>query len=71
LGGRKSILPVKNEWWGAGVVMSGTRCRFACGPADATAAYGLLLQEIMIGLPFWCRLTRVVLDRIQRVVKWL
>jgi len=40
--GRKGIQPVKTEWWGAGMVMSGARCRFAYGPADAT--HYLLLQ---------------------------
>ena len=49
---------------------SGARCRFAYGPADATATHYLLLQEIQIGftflvLPFWFRLTRVVPDKIQ------
>jgi len=32
------------EWWDAGVVVSGSRCRFAHGPADASAAHYLLLQ---------------------------
>jgi len=30
----------KTEWWDAGV----SRCRFAYGPADATATHYLLLQ---------------------------
>ena len=34
----------KTEWWGAGVVLSGEGCRFAYGPADATATHCLLLQ---------------------------
>jgi len=48
--------------------LSGMRCKFAYGPADATATHYLLLQYIQIGtltflvLPFWCRLIRVVLD---------
>ena len=38
LGGRKGIRPVKTEWWGTGMVMSGVRCKwFAYGPPDATA----------------------------------
>jgi len=44
---RKGIWPVKTEWWDAGVVngyVSGSRCRFAYGPADATATHSLLLQ---------------------------
>jgi len=34
----------KTEWWDAGMVVSGSRCRFAYGPADATATHYLLLQ---------------------------
>jgi len=45
LGGRKGIRPVKNWvvrcWRG---YLSGVRCRFAYGPADATATQCLLLQ---------------------------
>jgi len=33
----------KLEWWGAGMVISGARCRLAYGPADATATHCLLL----------------------------
>ena len=40
--------------------LSGARCRFAYGPADATATHCFLLQ---IGLPFWQQLTWVVLDK--------
>ena len=29
----------KKEWWGAGVVVSGARCRLAYGQADATATH--------------------------------
>ena len=35
---------VKTEWWDAGMVVSGSTCRFAYGPVDATATYYLLLQ---------------------------
>ena len=40
------------------------------GPADAIATQYRLLQQIQIGftfllLPFWCRLTQVVPDKIQ------
>ena len=34
----------KLEWWGAGTVVSGARCRLAYGPVDATATHCLLLQ---------------------------
>jgi len=56
------------KWWGCWhVYLSGTWCRFAYGPADATAMHYLLLQSIQIGftrmvLPFWCRLTQVVVE---------
>jgi len=49
LGGRKGIQP---EWWDAGVVVSGSRCRFAYSPADATATHYLFLQLIQTGLTF-------------------
>jgi len=32
--------------------LSGARCRFAYGPADATATHCLLFQEIQIGFTF-------------------
>jgi len=56
-------------WWCG--YLSGTKCRFADGPADATTTHCLLLQEIQTGLPFWYQLTRVVPDKIQRAVKRL
>jgi len=70
LGGRKGIQPVKN--WVVGCwhsCLSGVRCRFACGPAGATATHYLLLQQIQIGftflvLPFWYQLTRVIPDKV-------
>jgi len=34
----------KNEWWDAGVAVSGSKCRLAYGPADAIATHYLLLQ---------------------------
>jgi len=49
--GWKGIQPVKSEWWNAGVVnLSGPRCRFAYGPADATATHYLLQSSLV--LPF-------------------
>ena len=43
---------------------------FKCAVVNATATNYLLLQYIQVGftfllLPFWCRLTQVVLDKIQ------
>ena len=44
--------------------LTGARCRLAYGPADATATHCLLLQQNQDWfLPFWHRLTRVVLDK--------
>jgi len=42
---RKGIRPVSNwvVWCGHGY-LSGSRCRFAYSPADATASHCLLLQ---------------------------
>jgi len=45
LGGRKGIRPVRN--WVVGCwhgYLSGTRCRFAYGPVDATATHCPLFQ---------------------------
>jgi len=43
-----------DRWdWDVGVVICvGERCRFAYGPADATATHYLLLQQIQIGFTF-------------------
>jgi len=66
LGSRKGIRPVKN---GVGVVgfwrnyLSGARCRLAYVPADATAIHCLASVKSRLVLPFWYRLTRVVLDK--------
>jgi len=67
LGVRKSIRPLKLEWWGVGVVicLPGARCRlFAYGPADATAAASSLASfKSRLVLPFWYQLTIVVLEK--------
>jgi len=61
---RKSIRPVKNWvmrcWCG---YLSGARCRlFAYGPVDATASSSSLASfKSRLVLPFWYRLTQVVL----------
>jgi len=45
--------------------LSEVRCKwFACGPADATATpFISCFIKIQNGLPFWCRLTQVVLEK--------
>jgi len=63
---RKGIRPVKNWvvgcWHGH---LSGARCRLAYGPADATACHSVSLASVKsrLDLPFWYRLTRVVLEK--------
>ena len=64
LGGRKGIRPVKNEWWGVGVVVCLER------GADLHMAQQMPLpltvscsSKIQIVLPFWYRLTQVVLEK--------
>jgi len=66
LGDRKGIQPVKTEWWDSGVVIC-----LAQG-ADLHVAQ-LMTPSLTIScsgksrlvLPFWYRLTRVVLDKVQ------
>ena len=61
LGGRKGIWPVKNDWWGAGMVICLKR------GADLHMAQPMTLPltvscfiKIQIGIPFWYQLTWVV-----------
>jgi len=62
---RKSIRPVKIEWWGTGVVIC-----LECGANDLHMVQLMPLppiiscfSKIQIGLPFWCQLTQVVLEK--------
>jgi len=71
LGSRKGIWPVKKLSGRMLVWLSGLRCRFAYGLAEATATHYVLLQWVQTGftflvLPFWYRLTQVVPDKIQK-----
>jgi len=69
LGSRKGIRPAKN--WVVGCwhgYVSGSRCRFAYGPAVATSAHCLLLQKIQIGFTF---LVTAQGSTGQRAVKWV
>jgi len=64
LGSRKGIRPVKTEWWGNGVVLSGARCKwFAYGPTDAIATSSFLAPVKSRMVSFWCRITQVVLEK--------
>ena len=66
LGGRKGIRPEKNEWWGTGVVI--------CLEQGANDLHIVQLMPLLThiiscfikiqnGLPFWCRLTYIVLEK--------
>jgi len=64
---RKSIRPVKIDWWGVGVVICqwGADCLHN-SPADATATQtpsSLASFKSRLVLPFWCRLTHIVLEK--------
>ena len=63
-GGRKGIRPVNNRvvgcWRG---YLSGSRCRLAYGPADATATHSLASVKSRLVLALWYRLTRLVPDK--------
>jgi len=45
--------------------LSGARCRFAYGPADATATIVSCSSKSILVLPFWYWLTPVVPEKIQ------
>ena len=58
LGVRKSIRPVKIEWWGVGVVI----CRlFAYGPAKTASSLASFKSRLVLLIRF--RLTQVVLEK--------
>ena len=72
LGGRKGIQPVKPEWWDAGMVM----CLGQGSDLHMTQLMPLPLtiscsSKYRLVLPFWCRLTQVVMDKIQEGLKRL
>jgi len=65
LGGRIGIQPVKTDWWGTGMVICLER-----GANDLHMVQLMPLppiiscsSKIQNGLPFWCRLTQVVLEK--------
>jgi len=66
MGSRKGIRPLKTEWWDAGVVMclgQGADLPMAqLMPLPLTISCS---SESRLVLPFWCRLTRVVRDKVQ------
>jgi len=64
LGGRKGIPPVKNEWWGSGVVICLERDA-ELHMAQLMPRHSLSLASVKsrLVLPFWYQLTQVVLDK--------
>jgi len=61
LGGRKGIRPVKTEWWGASVVRVRADLHTAqLMPLPLTVT---CFSKIQTALPFWYRLTWVVLEK--------
>jgi len=66
LGGRKGIRPVNTEWWGTGVVICLDRCAdlhmSQLMPLPLTVSCSSRLKSRLV-LPFWYRLTQVVLEK--------
>jgi len=68
LGVRKGIRPVKNEWWGVGVVIClerGADCLHMVQliPLHPKTPSSLALFRSRLVLPFWYQLTQVVLQK--------
>jgi len=71
VGWRKGIWPVKTEWWDAGVIMclgQGADLHMAqLMPLPLTVS---CYSKSRLVLPFWCRLTWIVPDKIQGGCVW-
>jgi len=66
LGVRKSIRPVKIEWWGVDVVIcleQGEVCLHTVQLMPLPSPSSLTLFKSRLVLPFWYRLTQVVLEK--------
>ena len=65
LGGRKGIQPVKTEWWGTGMLSTWNEVQMTCKWSSWWHCHSInsCFIKIQNGLPFWCRLTRVVLEK--------
>ena len=65
LGGRKGIEPVKTEWWGTGMVICMEQGANDCIWSSSCHCHPIVScsGKIQNGLPFWCRLTQVVLEK--------
>jgi len=68
------IRPVKTEWWDAGMVVclgQGADLHMAQLMPLPLIVCCFSKSRLVLVLPFWYRLTRVVLEKIQRAVKLL
>jgi len=63
LGIRKSVRPVKIEWWGVGAVIWGANCLHMVMPLLSQNPISLASCQPGLVLPFWYRLTEVVLEK--------
>jgi len=68
LGGRKGIWPVKTEWWGTGIMAwlsVWNEVQIICIGSSWCHCHLIIScsSKIQYGLPFWCRLTQVVLEK--------
>ena len=61
----KGIRPVKTEWWGIGVVICLKWLQMICIWFSWCHCHPIIscCGKIQNGLPFWCRLTHVVLEK--------
>jgi len=65
MGVRKGIQPVKTEWWGTGVVICLQQGKIICIWSSWCHCHHIISSssKIQNGLPSWCRLTQVVLEK--------
>jgi len=63
LGGRKGIRPVKTEWWGTGLVICLERGADLHMAQLMPLPLSLAPVKSRLVLPFWYRLTQVVLEK--------
>ena len=67
LGGRKGIRPVKDEWWGTGMVSVWSKMQTCVWPSwchcHSLSLASVKSRLVLLLKPFWYRLTRVVLEK--------
>jgi len=72
MGGRRGIWPVKSEWWDAGMVICLGEVQICIWPSWCHCHSPSLAPVISrLVLLLWYELTRVILDKFQRAVKWM